>query len=197
MSTSENLLEKLQNVIDTHKGLKWECNVCGCSDQWSISGELICACDTCKGGCESAFQRKKRGARRSSVEEESRKILQGILEHLLDYVRDIDEMEYDVENPGTSWYNRIPKNEYSNILYFLSIHTFPEHISERIDYLTSFIVNIMQEDTKPIYDRPVLTILSIIIEYLQGDNYHLPGWGGMSVKDSNAIRDSIYMIDKL
>ena len=49
----------------TPSNIPWFCVTCGCSDEFSILGERVCGCDTCKKGCENASSRRIRGAKRS------------------------------------------------------------------------------------------------------------------------------------
>jgi len=56
--------EKLYCDIGDKERPRWECATCGCTDEFSIYGDLVCGCDTCKDGCESAISRRARGCKR-------------------------------------------------------------------------------------------------------------------------------------
>ena len=43
---------------------RWECATCGCTDEFDIHGDLVCRCDSCSKGCESAKSRIDRGCKR-------------------------------------------------------------------------------------------------------------------------------------
>lgn len=65
---TESVLRGDRHAIALAKSLhsKWECTVCGCSDEFGHDWEKICGCDTCGKGCESVESRRQRGAKRPS-----------------------------------------------------------------------------------------------------------------------------------